>query len=236
MNKPLRGTRLLAGVALGDAVRYGLIPQNAGFRQVQPERTETDPVVGAPREAEACLHIQEPAPFHWARYEHLRRRLRRRFHLAAALLTALILIMLGWKAEHGDHISTVRWFCGVFSGWFIVAMIRLALFTHLAAPRFICYARGHLRISGLGTLRAAQILHWSIERKVRVQGRAKPGAKVQICCRCLGWERHWTMLMEEGPETERLQHVLETQLPRNADAAVLLRRRTIQIEAGILSQ
>lgn len=185
----------------------------------------------------ASLWIEEPLRFHRARYEHLTRILHGKFNQASALLTCMILSVLGWRAAAGEYVSPERWLCGLLSGWFIVSMARLALFTCLAAPRGISYAQGRLRISGLGILRTDQVLHWSIQRGVRISVHAKPGARLQICCRWCGCERHWMMLMEEGPDIERLQQVLEMHLrcsPHAANTEPM--RRTIQIEAGILSQ
>jgi hypothetical protein len=216
--KPIRGPRLHAGVVLTHPVRHGL----------------TTPA--AKSEDHSGLRIEEPLRFHLARYEHLTRHLQGKFNLAAVLLTGLILLVLGWRAQCGESVSPERWLCGALSGWFILAMTRLALFTCLAAPRFICYAQGKLQVSGLGTLRTEQILHWSIEHQVMIRACAKPCAKFQISCRWHGCERHWTMLMEEGRETERLQHLLEVQLPCSAHTPDKQLRTTIQIEAGVLSQ
>lgn len=189
------------------------------------------------RADETSLWIEEPMRFHRARYEHLTRILHGKYNQASALLTCMVLIALGWRAAGGEHVSPERWLCGLLSGWFIIAMARLALFTCLAAPRGICYAQGRLRISGLGTLRAEQILDWSVQRGVRISTHASPAARLQLCCRWCGCERHWTMLMEEGQETERLVRLMEMQLPRRSRAAATPPlHRTIQIEAGILSQ
>ena len=216
--KPIRGTRLHAGVVLAHPVRHG---------QATPAARSENP---------SSLRIEEPLRVHLARYEHLTRHLQGRFNLAAALLTALILMVLGWRAQGGEPVSPERWLCGALSGWFILAMTRLALFTYLAAPRFICYTQGRLQVSGLGTLRTEQILNWSIEHQVMIRACAKPCAKFQISCRWHGCERHWTMLMEEGQETERLQHLLETQIPCIAHVPDKPLRQTIQIEASVLSQ
>ena len=215
--KPVRGTRLLAGGVLPGTRSHRLIP------------------AAASREDDASLHIEEPLRFHLARYGHLTRGLHGRLNLAAALLTTLILIMLGWRAQDGESISPARWLCGLLSGWFIIAMLRLALFTCLAAPRFICWTHGKLQISGLGTLRPGQIHHWSIEHKVMLHECAKPCAKFIICCRKLGCERHWTMLMEEGRQTEQLQRLLDLHLPGGAQSSGASLSPAIQIEAGLLS-
>ncbi|WP_395742924.1 hypothetical protein [Prosthecobacter sp.] len=215
--KPVRGTRLSAGVLLTDALHHGLTPPTVRHADDSP------------------LRIEEPLRFHLARYAHVTRCLHGKFHLVAALLTAIVLLVLGWKAQHGGAVSPGRWFCGAISGWFIMAMLRLALFTCLAAPRYICYKHGRLHISGLGILRAEQILHWSIEHQLTL--RACPGhcAKFQISCRWHGSERHWTMLMDEGRQTERLQSLLERQMPCSASLSPPTLRPPIPIEAGILS-
>lgn len=238
MNKSLRADRLLAGVTLPSAPRSGLLKQAPSPQRAQPRRRRIHRAAVRVRSApETSLCIEEPMRFHRARYEHLTRTLHGRFHQAAALLTCMILIVLAWRATGGAHISPERWLCGLLSGWFIVSMARLALFTCLAAPRVICYAQGRLRISGLGTLRAERILHWSIQRGIRISAHARPGARLQVCCRWCGCERHWTMLMEEDLETERLEHLLQMHLPRSSHAASTPPlNRTIQIEAGILSQ
>ena len=238
MNKSLQATRLFAGVSLPGVARSRLLPEDACLHLVQPRLRQARR--GAAKiDAETSLWIEEPMRFHRARYEHLTHHLQGRFHLAAALLSCLVLLMLGLRATGGELVSSERWLCGLLSGWFIVSMARLALFTFLAAPRGLCCARGRLSISGLGTLRAKQILHWSIQRGVRISPHAKPGAQLQLCCRWCGCERHWTMLMEEGQETERLQRLLEAQLPRSTQshpATTPAMKRTIQIEAGIMSQ
>ncbi|MCF7789517.1 MAG: hypothetical protein K9N47_25565 [Prosthecobacter sp.] len=236
MNKSLRATRLLAGVTPSSAPQSGLLKQGASLAQVQPRRSQTRRTA-VRRADETSLWIEEPLRFHRARYEHLTRILRGKFSQVSAVLTCLILFVLGWRAASGEYVSPERWLCGLLSGWFIVSMARLALFTCLAAPRGVCYAQGRLRISGLGILRAEQILHWSIQRGVRISAHAKPGARLQICCRWCGCARHWTMLMEEGQETERLERLLEMHLPRTSHAGnIPPLHRTIQIEDGILSQ
>ena len=238
MNKSLQATRLLAGDTLPGAARPGLLPENAGLHLPQPRHRQVRRAT-ATIDEESSLWIEEPTRFHRARYEHLTHHLYGRFPWVATLLSCLILLMLGLRATGGELVSPERWMCGLLSGWFIVSMARLALFTFLAAPRGLCYAHGRLRISGMGTLRAEQILHWSILRGVKISPHTKPGAQLQLCCRWCGCERHWTMLMEEGQETERLQRLLEVQLPRSPQshaATTPAMQRTIQIEAGILSQ
>lgn len=227
MDQTLRAPRLLAGVPLSSAPPPGLKKQHA---------VSVHALLGTCAD-ETSLWIEEPMRFHRARYEHLTHTLHGKINLASALLTCVILLLLGWRASWGEHVSTERWLCGLLSGWFIVSMTRLALFTCLAAPRGICYAQGRLRISGLGILNADQILHWSLQRGVRINARAKPGARLQICCRWCGCERHWTMLMEEGPEAEKLERLLEMYVPCSPHAAdTPPLHRTIQIEAGVLSQ
>ena len=237
MNKPLQATRLFAEVTLPSAARSGLLQQDPGLHQAQPTHRQLRRTA-AKTDNETSLRIEEPMRFHRARYEHLTHHLHGRFNLAAALLSCLILLMLGWRVTGGELVSPERWLCGLLSGWFIVSMARLALFTCLAAPRGLCYAQGRLRISGLGTLRGEQILHWSIQRGVRISQYEKPGVRLQLCCRWYGRKRHWTMLMEEGQETERLQRLLEVHMPRNTQSHAVTAttmQRTIQIEAGILS-
>jgi hypothetical protein len=238
MNKPFTATRRHDGVTLPDSTRRVLRADDEIWPPAfpEPEPVRRAVAVAAKSDADISLQIAEPLRFHWARYAHLTHCLQGKCHLAAALLSGLILSMLAWKAENGAHISPERWLFGLVSGWFIICMIRLALFTCLAAPRFICYAHGQLRISGLGTLRADQILHWSIEHKVSVRACARPGAQLQICYRWLGYERHWTMLMEDGPETAELERQFEAQLPHRSSATEQSLGRTIQIEAGMLSQ
>lgn len=213
-----------------------MLKKDASPSRVQPKRILTRPAATLGTD-EASLWIEEPMIFHRARYERLTRILHGKFNQASALLTCVVLIVLAWRAADGESVSPERWLCGLLSGWFMVSMARLALFTCLAAPRGICYAQGRLRVSGLGTLRAKQILHWSFQHGIRINAHAKPGARLQICCRWCGCERHWTMLMEEGPETERLERLLEMHLPRSSHASNPSRQPlTIQIEDGILSQ
>ncbi|WP_395738815.1 hypothetical protein [Prosthecobacter sp.] len=151
------------------------------------------------------------------------------------MLTTLILMMLGWNAAGGQHIPPGRWLCGLLSGWFIVFMFRTGLFIWLAAPRFICCDCGQLQVSGLGRLRTSQILHWTIEHQVMIHARNPRGARLRICCRWLGWKRHWMMLMEEGPRTERLQRELELLLPRTVTTNPKPTQSPLPMEAGILS-
>ncbi|MDI1313056.1 hypothetical protein [Prosthecobacter sp.] len=231
MNKPLRAARLPAGVTRSSAPRSRLLKQDPRAYRAQPKRRRLHRVATRSA-AETSLWIEEPVRFHRARYEHLTRILHGRFNQASALLTCMILTVLAWRAGGGVYVSPERWLCGLLSGWFIVSMARLALFTCLAAPRVICYSHQRLRISGLGTLRAERILHWSLQRGVRISTHAKPGARLQICCRWWGRERKWTMLMEEDLETERLELLLQRHLSRSAPAAKTpLLCRTIQIEA-----
>ncbi len=235
MSKPFTAARRHDGVKLPDSTRRGLTTDDETWQPAFPEPEIARRAVAAPSEADISLQITEPLRFHWARYAHLTHCLHGKCHLVAALLSGLILSLLAWKAEHGAPVSPERWLFGLVSGWFIICMIRLALFTCLAAPRFICYTHGQLRISGIGTLRMDQILHWSIEHKVKVRACDRPGAQLQICCRWLGYERHWTMLMEDGPETAKLERLLEVHLPHQANATEQRVGGTIQIEAGMLS-
>ena len=226
----------MAGVTFSSAPRTGLLKQDAA-----PVMASARPMLTPPaamlRSDETSLWIEEPLLYHRARYEHLTRILHGKFNQASALVTCMVLIVLGWRAAGGEYVSPERWLCGLLSGWFIVSMGRLALFTCLAAPRGLCYAQGRLRISGLGTVRAEQILHWSLQHGIKIGTHAKPGARLQICCRWCGCERHWTMLMEEGQETERLERLLEMHLPRSSHAPnTAPLHRAIQIEDGILSQ
>lgn len=236
MNKPLPATRLLAGVTFSSAPRSGLIKQDASPSLAPPRLKLTSPTAVL-RSEEASLWIEEPMPFHRARYEHLTRILHGKFNQASALLTCMVLMALGWRAAGGEYVSPERWLCGLLSGWFIVSMARMALFTCLAAPRCISYAQGRLRISGLGTVMAERIRHWSFQHGIRVSTHGKPGARLQICYHWCGCERHWTMLMNEGQETERLERLLEMHLPRSSHASnAAPLHRAIKIEDGILSQ
>lgn len=236
MSKPFTATRRHDGVKLPDSTRRGLTTDDESWRPAFPEPELARRAAAARSDADTGLQIAEPLRFHWARYAHLTHCLHEKCHLMAALLSGLILSLLAWKAEHGAHISPERWLSGMVSGWFIICMIRLALFTCLAAPRFICCTHGQLRISGIGTLRMDQILHWSIENKVKVRACAGTGARLQIGYRRLGCERHWTMLMEDGPDTEKLERLLEAQLPHHVNATEQCLGGTIQIEAGMLTQ
>jgi len=236
MSQSLRAAHPLDGVTPTGTPVSGLLRHDASPQEPRRALRRAKSLAATDGD-ETRLQIEEPLRFHRARYERLTCCLHGKCNLAAALLTGLVLVMLGWRAESGETISPERWLCGFLSGWFIVGMARLALFTCLAAPRSICYADGRLRISGLGILRAGQVLDWSIQRGVPISSHGKPGARLQICCRWCGCERHWMILMEEGPQVERLQKVLETHLPRSPRAASApLLNRTIEIEAGILTQ
>lgn len=235
MSPFLRATHPLGGVTPAGAPVAGMMRHDASLQEPQSGLMQAKSCA-ANNSDESRLEIEEPLRFHRARYERLTCCLHGKCHLAAALLTGLVLILLGWRAIGGEAISPERWLCGALSGWFMVGMARLALFTCLAAPRGVCFAHGRLRLSGLGILQAGQVLHWSIQRGVQISSHSKPGARLQICCRWCGCERHWMMLMEEGPQIERLQQVLETHLPRSPQAASApLLNRTIEIEAGILT-
>lgn len=233
--KLFRATPLLVGITLATG-RAGLVKnvERQHFTRRSARLTHGKSAVKSGDDTR--LRIAESMRFHRERYEKLTRSLHGRCHLAAAVLSCLISIMLAWRAASGEHISPERWLWGGLSGWFFVVMARLALFTCLAAPRFIYHEQGKLCLSGLGTLRPEQILQWSIEREAMSHACEKPGVRVRLCCHWLGWERHWTMVMEEGPETERLQRLLEAAAPGTADPAARRMHRTIPIEAGMLSQ
>lgn len=181
------------------------------------------------------LRIEEPMRFHWARYEHLTRAMHGKTNLAAAGLSVLILLMLGWKANTGELISPERWLCGAGAGWFVIWMARLALFTFFAAPRFISLQNGQVQISGLGVVKLDQIRQWSLDRGVLISGCDRQGARLQLCCRWFWRDRRWSMFLDDGPETDLLQRWLEAQLPRVMDAAERSMSCAIGIEAGILS-
>jgi len=231
MKKLFRVPRALAGAS---RPQHSL--QDARYRVARHDRRRTRHKAPQPDTSDASLWIEEPARFHRQRYRHLIHPLHGKFHLTAAVVTSLVLIMLSWRAGGASAISSERWLYGLLSGWFIVAMLRLALFTCLAAPRCISYAQGRLHLSGLGTLHARQILHWSLKHGVKSSPCASPCVRLDICCHWLAWERHWSMLMEEDSETARLQRLLEEHFPHKADAGTRPHHAAIQFEAGMLSQ
>ena len=210
--------------------------QDARYRVARHDRRRTRRAAFPPETADTSLWIEEPARFHRQRYQHLIHPLHGKFHQTAAVVTCLVLIMLSWRAGGASAISSERWLYGLLSGWFIVAMLRLALFTCLAAPRCISCAQGRLHLSGLGTLQAGQILHWSLKQGVKVSPCSRPGVRLDIGCRWLGWERHWSMLMEDDTETARLEHFLEEHFPSHGKTTPRPLHEAIQFEAGMLSQ
>lgn len=230
MKKNFSAPRTLSG---DSRHRHSL--QDARYRLARHERRRTRRAASQQGTADFSLWIEEPVRFHRQRYRHLIHPLHGKFHQTAAVVTCLVLILLGWRAGGASSISSERWLYGLFSGWFIVAMLRLGLFTCLAAPRCISYAQGRLHLSGLGTLHAGQILHWSMTHGVRSSPCARPALRLDINCRWLGCERHWSMLLEEDTESARLQQLLEEHFPRRADAAAHSLHGAIQFEAGVLS-
>lgn len=222
--------------ALSGASRPVHTLQDARYRVARHERRRMRRAASQTDTSDTSLWIEEPVRFHRQRYQHLIHPLHGKFHQTAAVVTCLVLIMLSWRAGGASAISSERWLYGLLSGWFIVAMLRLALFTCLAAPRCVSYAHGRLHLSGLGSLHAGQILHWSMKHGVKSSPCARPAVRLDICCRWLSWERHWSMLLEEDTETVRLQQLLEARFPSREDAVARPLHGAIQFEAGMLSQ
>ncbi|WP_395751932.1 hypothetical protein [Prosthecobacter sp.] len=236
MNSHFRAARLYEGFLLSGNSRAGQVVAEKCRFQALRERRRRERAANPSCAEDIRIRIEEPARLHRARHDRLAARMRGKCRIAAWVLTTLVLMVLAWKAGGGQHISPERWVCGLLAGWFTLFMFRAAVFIWQAAPRFVCCEHGQVQVSGLGRLTKAQILNWSIEHQVRIHGRSPRGARLQICCRRLGGERHWTMLMDEGQETERLQRLLEQLLPRTVKNNATPTRETLPMAEGILSQ
>ena len=221
MNRHLRRTRLVTGVGTTNPSKADLPPCDEHAPQAEHVSRASLPPAAARIEDCAHIRIDEPMRFNWVRYERLMRTLHGKITLAAVLVTTVVLLMLGWRAENGEPISPERWLCGAGSGWFITWMVRLALFTFLAAPRFVRFMPGGIHLSGLGALRPDQILHWKLHREVTSDSGERAGARLEIGCRWLWWERRWTMFLNDATQADLLHHLLKTRL---APKSMILRR------------
>lgn len=194
MNGHHRARHVFAGMTLSHATHLGLWTRDHG----QPS---------------AVVQFVQPKHHTWVRYKTMAHALHGKINLAAAVVTVIIVILLGWRAAGGEHISPERWLCGVGSGWFIGWMGRLALFAALAAPRHISFQDGMIRLSGLGLLKPERVLRWSLHRGVMWNTDEEPCAHLEILCRWFGWERRWMMSLHDNAEAERLQQHLDHLLP-----------------------
>lgn len=167
-----------------------------------------------PRQADAGIRSRpilflQPIRFNRARQRRIMRGLRTKIALGGLMFTAMVLMMLAWKTVEGAHISASRWLLGLCSGWFIMVMMRLALFACLSAPSFIRFRPDGIELSALGVVQPEQVLRWSLARGV-VKGRHKPCAHLEMYLQWMGQEKQWSMCLEEGPEADRLRQMLKT--------------------------
>lgn len=162
------------------------------------------------------VEFVQPTRFNRARYKRVRRAMHGKIMAAKILVTVMVVVVLGWKAASGEHISPERWLCGIGSGLFLSVMVRLALLAALAPPRFILIEDEWIWLSGFGALKADQILHWSLERGVVLNPLDIPCSRLEIVCLWMWWERRWTMFLNDNAEAALLQHMLKTRLPHAA--------------------
>lgn len=202
-----------------------------------PEKTLPVPQCGRKRETTvvaAAVRFEQPRRFNWRRYEDARKAWSERIMLAGTLVSGLALVTLLWRMAEGEPVSHARWLLGTGSGFFVVWMLRLALFVVLSAPHFISFAGGRVRLSGLGLLRPEQILHWTVQPGKR-RRRQKASLRIDIGCLWHGTETQWSIDMEEGAEAVQLQHWLKTACPHavlGRPARASLRQ---EMEAGLMT-
>lgn len=132
---------------------------------------------------------------------------------AGGWVSVLALVTLGWRAAAGEPVSDMRWLAAATSGVFVVGMVRLGLFVLLSAPHFIRFQADGVFLSGLGLLRPAQVLQWSV-RHLEKRRRQNDCVQVEICCVWHGLDRRWVMVLEKGQEAARLEELLETAFPQ----------------------
>ncbi|MCB1276532.1 hypothetical protein [Prosthecobacter sp.] len=212
MNRHLRRTRLVAGVARPPRLKTSRRPPDESNLHAEHENGSNPPSTSTSIEDSPVVRIDEPIHFNWVRYEHLIQALHGKITLAAVLVSGLVLLMLGRRAERGEYISPERWLCGAGAGWFIAWMVRLALFTFLAAPRFVRFMPGRICLSGLGSLRPEHILHWKMDRGVSLDSSEKACTRLEICCRWFWWERRWAMFLNDVTQADLLHQLLKTRL------------------------
>ncbi|MDZ4405385.1 hypothetical protein [Prosthecobacter sp.] len=222
MNGYFRGSRLLAGVALPRATHTGLVTHDERKQDLERKRRRALQSATIRSASYPNVRFVQPIRLNWARYERVTRTLHGKITAAGVMVTVMAMIMLGWKAAGGEHITPVRWLYSVGSGWFITWMIRLAMFTCLAAPRFVSFQNGSIRLSGFGTLKPGQILRWSFDYHVMPDEHDSPCIRLEILCRWFWWKRRWTMLLDDGAEANRLQHLLQTQTSPAAGPTAIL--------------
>lgn len=213
MNGHHRARHLFAGMTLSHATHLGLVARDQVRRGARGRHEQPCRASVSQSQPCAAVHFMQPKHHNWAKYKQVTRALHGKINMAAALVTVIIVIMLGWRAAAGEHISPERWFCGVGSGWFIAWMGRLGLFAALAAPRHISFQNGMIRLSGLGILKPDQILRWSLHHGVMLNTHEGPCAHLEILCRWFGWERRWMMSLHDNAEAERLRQHLDFLLP-----------------------
>lgn len=156
--------------------------------------------------------IVQPRRLNWARYSSVVRDHHNKIMVTGALVSSATLLILSWRVAGGEVVSPGRWLLGAGAGWFVIGMLRLALFVALSGPRCVRFSHGRLFLSGLGELHPQQILGWSL-CPVRKRRRQKPSIQVELRCRWHGWARRWVMRLEDDWQTAELHHLLRAACP-----------------------
>lgn len=210
-----------------------------GWRKPAPTRPRLQPGAGGGHEKKTAAVVvgrfEQPRRLSWRRYEEARKTWHGRIMLAGTWVSSLALLTLIWRIAEGEAVSHSRWLLGAGSGFFVVWMLRLALFVALSAPRFISFAEGRVRLSGLGLLRPEQILHWTIQPGKK-RRRQKASLRIDIGCSWHGAERQWSMDLEDGAEAVQLQHALKLACPQAVLGKLPARTSMRQeMEAGLMT-
>lgn len=162
-----------------------------------------------------CGHARfvQPRRFNWARYEEVVRALHDKIMALGTLVSSVTLITLSWRVAGGQAVSPGRWLLGAGAGWFVMGMLRLALFVVLSGPRYLRFSHGRISLSGLGQLHPRQIVAWSL-RPVSRRRRQKASVQVELRCLWHGWQRRWVMRLEDDWHASELHHLLRAACPR----------------------
>lgn len=176
-----------------------------------PLSLQAPPAVTAAPAAERCF--AEPRRLAWRRYRQSRKAWRERVVLAGKTVSSAALAMLLWRTAAGEAVPPMRWLLGAGSGLFVIAMLRLALFVALSAPRRLWLGKSQVRLSGLGVVRAEHLLRWTA-RPGGNRRREKEFVCIEIRCFWHGAERQWAIHLEPGAEAVELQRRLRGICPQ----------------------
>lgn len=160
-----------------------------------------------------AVRFDQPRGCHWAQHEQVVCGCREKIAALGLVVSCLAFGCLGWRELQGEAVPVTRWLLGAASGWFVIAMLRMGLFVLQAAPRWLVVESGGvLRLSGLGKVRAREVLGWSMKRRGKRRHR-KAAVEFSIRCRWLEWERTWSLWLEDDWQAARLLHLLRALCP-----------------------